>query len=87
MKKELFKNQQRIMQLGMDLDEVANIFSEETLSTMAMNHVVGGDGVNNCAGGNCVPGCGTTNTNYACPSVSISISISASVSVKVVVVP
>lgn len=55
--------------VGMKYDEVASIFSEETLSTMMMVRIVGGTddtysgncvaGCNTYCGTNCVIGCGT----------------------------
>ena len=61
------------LQVGMQFDEVAELFSEETLNSMLMMHVVGGAGdtVNNCgkkcAGCNCPTyncsdGCSATTT-------------------------
>ena len=46
-----------------------SIFSEETLDSIAMAEVLGGsqEAANNCQGGNCVAGCGGTNTGNCGP--------------------
>ncbi len=43
MKKELTKKTELAEKLGMQFDEVAEVFSEETLSTMMMGHTLGGN--------------------------------------------
>lgn len=64
-KKELTRKELLAQEIGMKFDEVAPIFSEETLSSMTMAHVVGG--LDDPNYGNCVDGCnGTININ--CPS-------------------
>ena len=40
--KELTSKELLVQKLGMEFDEVAPIFSEETLTSMTMSHVVGG---------------------------------------------
>lgn len=44
-----------------------SLFSEETLNSVAMAEIMGGDTPNNCYGancqGNCVAGCGNSSTN------------------------
>lgn len=40
--KDLTSKELLVQKLGMEFDEVTPIFSEETLSTMVMSHVVGG---------------------------------------------
>lgn len=55
--KELTKKELLAQEVGMKFDEVAPIFSEETLSTMTMAHVVGG--TDDTYSGNCVAGCNT----------------------------
>mgnify|MGYP007110098257 FL=1 len=42
--KELTSKELLVQKLGMEFDEVAPIFSEETLTSMPMSHVVGGAG-------------------------------------------
>lgn len=61
-KKDLLKKQKLAEELGMKFDEASELFSGETLETMKMINVVGGDGdvIKNCEGGhcgNCVSGC------------------------------
>jgi len=60
------------LQVGMQFEEAIELFSEETLSSMQLVHIVGGESTSNvnCAGancylfcsntGNCAPGCGVT---------------------------
>ena len=45
--KELTSKELLVQKLGMEFDEVAPIFSEETLTSMTMSHVVGGAGETN----------------------------------------
>ena len=42
--KDLTSKELLVQKLGMEFDEVAPIFSEETLTSMTMSHVVGGAG-------------------------------------------
>ena len=56
-KKELFKKQKLVLGLGMEFDEVANIFSEETLSSMSMSHAIGGENPTNANSFVCVGSC------------------------------
>lgn len=65
--KELTKKELLAQEVGMKFDEVAPIFSEETLSTMTMAHVVGGT---DDTKGNCVEGCNGTINTY-CSSCTI----------------
>ena len=52
--KELTSKELLVQKLGMEFDEVAPIFSEETLTSMTMSHVVGGAGeTNNTTGDDC----------------------------------
>ena len=59
--KELTSKELLVQKLGMEFDEVAPIFSEETLTSMTMSHVVGGAGETNpgCTFPGCTvnPGC------------------------------
>lgn len=55
--KELTKKELLALEVGMKYDEVAQVFSEDTLSTMTMAHIVGG--LDDTYSGNCVAGCNT----------------------------
>ncbi len=57
MKKELTKKTELAEKLGMQFDEVAEVFSEETLSTMMMGHTLGGNDDNTYVG--CINTCPT----------------------------
>lgn len=65
--KDLSTKKLLAQRVGMEYDEVASVFSEETLTTMMMVHIVGGS--DDTYSGNCVTGC-TTNTNCATNCVS-----------------
>ncbi len=58
------KNQQELVdQIGMRFDEATELFSEETLESMAMSYVVGGATNNGCTQEKCNGG---TDTNNGC---------------------
>ncbi|WP_333697911.1 hypothetical protein [Bacteroides congonensis] len=61
--KDLTRKELLAQEVGMKFDEVAPVFSEETLNTMTMTHIVGG--LDDTYSGNCVPGCTNTNCNGA----------------------
>lgn len=55
-KKDLLKKQELAEELGMKFDEASELFSEETLETMRMMNVVGGnDASTNSKNCNCSP--------------------------------
>ncbi len=73
--KDLTSKELLVQKLGMEFDEVAPIFSEETLTSMTMSHVVGGNGETNpgCTFPGCTvnsgctyPGCTTNVTGDEC---------------------
>ena len=47
------------------MENATSIFSEDTLDSIAMAEIMGGE-VNNCAGGNCAAGCACP--NFLCGS-------------------
>lgn len=49
----------------MEKTKSLSLFSQETLDSVVMAEIYGGDAPNNCEGGNCVQGCGQ-NTAAAC---------------------
>lgn len=70
-KKDLLKKQELAEELGMKFEEISELFSEETLDTMKMANIVGGEGdiVKNCEGGNCgncAPGCDKSSKGTKC---------------------
>lgn len=59
-----------IEKMGMQFDEAIELFSEETLQSMSMANIVGGEDSNQyCAGAQCVSGC---NNNCKCTTTSTS---------------
>lgn len=49
---------QMIEEIGMKFDEAIELFSDETLESMVMVNIVGGEGSNTyCGGAQCVSGC------------------------------
>ena len=52
-----------------------SIFSSETLDSIAMAEVIGGDGANNCHGGNCASGCACSNTGACDVKIDTNVSI------------
>lgn len=67
--KDLTSKELLVQKLGMEFDEVAPIFSEETLTSMTMSHVVGGNGETN-PGCTVNPGCTTNVTGDDCTTKS-----------------
>jgi len=71
-----FKEKESLVQeIGMKFDEAVELFSEETLQSMSMMNIIGGDGTPTygyCAQcGQCVPGCQAqcvTGCQNQCPS-------------------
>ncbi len=52
------RKQELADKVNLRFDEVAELFSEETLESMYMVAIIGGDGTNtHCAGAQCVTGC------------------------------
>lgn len=50
------------------------LFSQETLDSAVMAEIYGGDTPNNCYGGNCVQGCGETNSATIC-SIEVNVNV------------
>lgn len=46
--------------MNTNLKKTSSLFSEETLNTISMAVICGGEDVNNCQGGNCGDNCGCT---------------------------
>lgn len=70
-KKDLLRKQELAEDIGMKFDEVSELFSEETLGTMKMMNIVGGndDSHTFCGSaycGNCVPGCDSSSAQKKC---------------------
>ena len=58
MKKGLMRKQELAEKVNLRFDEVAELFSEETLESMYMVAIIGADGTNtHCGGAQCVTGC------------------------------
>lgn len=51
------EKQLMIEEIGMKFDEAVELFSDETLESMVMVNIVGGDTNTYCAGAQCVSGC------------------------------
>lgn len=65
-----------IEEIGMKFDEAIELFSDETLESMVMVNIVGGDTQTYCSGAQCVTGC--NNNCQGCGSSSGSNSSSSS---------
>lgn len=60
----MLKNKRKMIEeIGMKFDEAVELFSDETLESMTMVSIVGGDTNTNCAGAQCITGC---NNNCSC---------------------
>jgi hypothetical protein len=61
---KLKEKENLIRKIGMQFDEAIELFSDETLLSMSMVHIVGGKDTNTyCGGAQCVSGC---NNNCGC---------------------